>query len=418
MAGAADKCRSAPRRFRALIAVAIAIGLLVPTVAPAVDRMDGKTPKQLGVPAAALPEVGMKAGALVTEDGRTLWSRRAEDRRAMASITKIMTAVVALEKAGAADTVTVPNSARTIGEATSFLRAGERLRLVDLLEALLVKSGNDAAIAIAVHVSGDEQRFVELMNAKAKALGMSRTHFTNAHGLDEKDHYSTASDLAILARYAMRKPEFREIVQEKYATLGVGKRAETVESTNLLLGNYVGANGLKTGWTNDAGYSVIASAKRDGVELYAVVLGTSGELARFKDARELLDWGFAHYRPQRLASAGTVVGKSVVADYLDMSVPAATSRVSVIPVFDIAGPIERTVTLATLRAPVEKGDRVGVATFTQAGRVVETIPLVSTVSVRRPNLLHRAGIGIVRVWRRVFGGPLTAMPQPAAAVPY
>lgn len=418
MTDVTDKHNALHRCVGLITACAMVFGLLAPGMAGAGDRIDGRTPQQLKVPVDALPDVGMKAGALVTEDGRVLWSRRAEDRRAMASITKIMTAVVALEHGDVDDRVTVPAAAASVGESTSFLRAGERLPLGDLLEALLVKSGNDAAITIAQHVAGDQDEFVGLMNEKAKALGMSRTHFTNPHGLDEKDHYSTATDLATLARYAMRKPEFREVVGEQSARLGAGKRVETLASTNLLIGNYDGANGIKTGWTNDAGYCVIGSARRNGIELYAVVLGTNSEMARFKDARELLDWGFAHYRPQRLSSAGTVMGESVVTDYLDVTVPAAASRDSTVAIFGLGGPIRRTVTLAKVKAPLKAGDKVGVATFTQAGKIVETMPLVASEDIPAPNPLERIGIALVRGWRKVFGGQLTASAVPAAAVSY
>lgn len=398
--------------LRLLVIALVASALVAPQNAHAVDRLDGATPSALKVPAQALPDVRMKAGALVTEDGRVLWSRHANDRRAMASITKIMTAVVALESGDVKERVTVPASARSVGESTSFLRAGERLPMEDLLEALLVKSGNDAAVAVAEHVAGGEEEFVELMNVKATELGLSRTHFTNSHGLDERGHYSCATDLAVLARYAMRDDVFRRIVSEKYAYIGSGKRKERVENTNLLLGNYDGTNGIKTGWTTDAGYSVVVSATRNGIELYAVVLGTNGELARFRDARELLDWGFAHYREQALASAGTVVGEAVVSDYLDQTVPVSTSRDSTIAVFDLAGKIERSVRIATVKAPVKSGDRVGVVTFMQSGKVIETIPLVATQDVSAPNVFERLGIALVRGWRKVFGGPMTATARP------
>jgi len=207
----------------------------------------------------------------------------------------------------------------------------------------------------------------------------------------------------VLARYAMTKPEIRHIVGEKSTQIGSGARAETMHSTNLLLGNYQGANGVKTGWTDAAGYCVVESARRDGTELYAVILGSTGELQRFWDARELLDFGFAHYRPQKLSSAGTVVGEAPVADYLDVSVGAAVSTDTTITVFDLAGPITRTVSVAEVSAPVTKGDRVGVVTFTQAGEVVSTIPLVADSDVKKPNVFLRVWIALVRAWRWVTG---------------
>lgn len=368
------------------------------------DRLDGRSRIELGVPKAALPDVTMKAGALVTEDGRVLWSRRASDRRALASITKVMTAVIALENSEPTDIVTVPRSSTGVGESTSFLRAGERLPMGELLEALLVKSGNDAAVAIADHISGGDEGFVGLMNEKVKQLGLQRTRFQNAHGLDAEGHYSTAADLSVIVRYAMAKPEFRRIVGEKTAVIGSGSRAEKVDSTNLLLGNYAGANGVKTGFTSDAGYCVVDTARRDGIELQAVILGTSGEITRFREARELLDFGFAHYRWQKLASKGTVIGEAPVTDFLDVRVPAAISEDASVVVFDIAGPITRGVNVAAVKAPVKAGDRVGVASFTQAGRVIATVPLVAANDVARPTPFQRIGIALVRAWRAFTGG--------------
>jgi D-alanyl-D-alanine carboxypeptidase (penicillin-binding protein 5/6) len=321
----------------------------------------------------------------------------------MASITKIMTAVVAMERSDPDEIVTVTRESLRVGESSSFLRLGQKLKMSELLEALLIKSGNDAAVAIAVAVGGSEDGFVALMNKKAAALGLDRTHFENAHGLDARGHYSCARDLAVLSRYAMSKPEFRAIVKKKRARIGSGSRTTKVESTNLLIGNYSGANGVKTGFTSKAGYCVIASANRDDIELQAVVLGTNGELARFREARELLDFGFAHYRPQRLASAGSVIGEAPVADYLDLAVPAAVSRDATVPVLDFAGPIHRTLSMAVVDAPVHIGDKVGVASFTQQGEVIATLSLVATKDVKKPWIFQRVGIGFIRVWRSLTG---------------
>jgi D-alanyl-D-alanine carboxypeptidase (penicillin-binding protein 5/6) len=323
----------------------------------------------------------------------------------MASITKVMTAVVALEKGDLNSTVTIPKASGQVGESTAFLRPGEKLPMSQVLEALLVKSGNDAAVAIARNVAGSDEAFVQLMNDKAAELGLKDTHFANSHGLDAPGHYTTAADLAVLGRYAMTKPKFREIVAMKSVVIGSGARKETLQSTDLLIGNYAGAIGIKTGFTAQAGYSVLSAAQRDGLTLYAVVLGTPSELQRFREARELLDWGFAHYRPQLLASAGTIVAEAPVSDYLDRRVSAAISKDETASVLDVSGPITRTVTVGTLPAPIKRGQSVGVATFTQAGRMIARVPLVATQDVKRPNPFERLWIGSVRVWRKVFGGP-------------
>jgi D-alanyl-D-alanine carboxypeptidase (penicillin-binding protein 5/6) len=283
------------------------------------------------------------------------------------------------------------------------LRAGDKLAMRDVLAALLVKSGNDAAVAIAQHVGGSEAHFVEMMNAKAAELGLANTHFANPHGLDAPGHYTTATDLGILTRYAMSKPEFRRIVTLKKVTIGSGKRADTLASTDELLGNYRGAMGVKTGFTNGAGYSVVSAAQRDEITLYSIVLGTKSDLLRFREAKNLLDWGFAHYRPMNLASAGTVVGEAPVKDYLDVTVPAAVSRDTTIPVLDVNGPIERSVRLSEVSAPVAVGQTVGVTTFKQGGKTILTLPLVSTEAVKRPNPIQFVWIALVRLWQRIVG---------------
>lgn len=367
------------------------------------DLVDGRSAAERGLSRSALPSVTMKAGLLADSDGRVLWARNPNARRSMASITKIMTAVVALEHSTLNEQVVVPREAASVGQSTAYLVAGERLPMRDMLAAMLVKSGNDAAVSIATHVGGNEEHFVAMMNAKARELGLAHTHFENPHGLDARGQYSTAADLSTLARYAMSNPKFRKIVAKKKVTVGKKGNRHVLESTDLLLGNYQGAIGVKTGNTDSAGYSVVSAAQRGGVTLYAVVLGTQSDPRRFRDARELLDWGFAHYRPQSLASSGTIVGEAPVSDYLDVSVPAAVSVDASANVLDLNGTIRRVVTIAPVKAPVRVGDRVGSVTFTQDAKLIAGMPLVATREVRRPNPFVWAWTGIVRGWRTLFG---------------
>jgi D-alanyl-D-alanine carboxypeptidase (penicillin-binding protein 5/6) len=400
---------------RCLLVFGLVLSLATPTWASvdAADRVEGAKPSATGVPTAAMPDVGMREGLLCTSDGRVLWSRHESDRRAMASITKVMTAVIVMENADTNDEVTISAAAKATKFSSPFLKVGQRITVHELLEALLVRSGNDAAVALAEHVSGSEKEFVVKMNAKAAELGLRRTHFVNSHGLDVTGHYSTAEDLAILSRYAMSKPKFREIVAQKTCTVSAAGSSEEAENTNLLIGNYDGANGVKTGWTDNAGYSVVVSAKRGNVELFAVVMGTPNEQARFRAARDLLDWGFVHYREQELAAAGTIVGAAAVADYINATVPAVVSEDTSLAVFDLAGPIRRKVKLVTVSAPVREGDRVGAVTFVQAGRLISTVPLVAGADVRAPTAIERLGIAIARAWRRLRGQPVRAVATPA-----
>ena len=396
------------RRWLALgavltVAVIVAVG---PVSAPGSvqqgDMVAGERYGALKVPVAAMPDVTMRAGILVADDGQVIWERNADDPRAMASITKIMTAIVALENAELDEVVTVPELSSTVGESSADLVEGEKTTVGRLIEGLLIKSGNDAGVALAVHVGGSVENFVEMMNARAAELGMRDTHFTNPHGLDADGHHSSAHDIAIMARYAMSIPAFRDTVIKKEYVHGTGARAKKYESTNLLLFQYVGTTGVKTGWTDNAGYCVVSSAKRDGLELYAVVLGTDGEMVRFREARELLDFGFAHYRPQQIAVGNTVVGEAVISDYLDKTVPVAVGEDRTLRVLDVTGPITKSYEIPEVAAPVKAGDRVGAVTYVQGGRLIATVPLVSTESVGKPFILLRPYYALAKWWRATF----------------
>lgn len=235
------------------------------------------------------PDLSAAAALLADETtGQVLLEKNAHERRAVASTTKIMTALVTLERARLDEEVVVSPAAAYTGGNVVGLVPGERLTVWSLLHGLLLNSGNDAATALAEHVAGSVAAFAELMNAKAQALGMADTHFVNPHGLDAEGHYSTAYDLWLLTREAMRNPTFREIVAK--ATWTEGTR--TYVNLNPLLLRYPGADGVKTGTSDWAGECLVASATRRGHRLVAVVLHSQD---RYGDAAALLDYGFAAY---------------------------------------------------------------------------------------------------------------------------
>jgi D-alanyl-D-alanine carboxypeptidase (penicillin-binding protein 5/6) len=397
--------------LRARVRVLAAGLALLCTVAPSLalattlpsDLVDGSSAAKRHIVLQALPDVSMAEGAIVDGEGRMLWGRTPTTQRPMASITKIMTAIVALEHTSQNDVVSVPREAVAVGQSSAGLGVGERLSMQELLQALLVKSGNDAAVTIAIHVGGSQAAFVDMMNAKAKELGLNNTHFANPHGLDAPGHYTTAADLGVLARYAMTKPAFADIVRRTQVTIGKGSRRRTLHTTDTLLGVYQGAMGVKTGNTDGAGYSVVSAASRQGVTLYAIVLGTKSDRQRFLDAKALMDWGFAHYRPMQVAHKGTVVAEAPVSDYLDVTVPIAVSQDATISVLDLDGEIKRDVQVSAVPAPVTEGQQLGVMTFRQGSRVIATVPLLATTAVGRPNPFEAVWIGTVRLWGRVFG---------------
>jgi serine-type D-Ala-D-Ala carboxypeptidase (penicillin-binding protein 5/6) len=361
--------------------------------------------------ASKAPDLDAAAGVLMASDGRILWSRSPDEERAMASTTKIMTAIVALENASLDEPIVVSPRAATIGEAAARLKAGETYPLRTLLEAMLVKSGNDASIAVAEHIGGSVEGFAAMMNDKATQLGLEHTSFVNPHGLDAPGHYTSAADLATLARYAMANDEFRRMVALESVVIDGSAGPQELENGNLLIGTLEGATGVKTGWTSRAGYSLVASAERRGIELFAVVLGTQDEMERFQQAGLLLEWGFVHYVEQRLAESGEVLGTLPVSDYLDREIEAVVGVPAALPVFDLAGEVTRAVTLPeSVDAPIARGDRLGTLSLVQGERLIAQVPLIAVEDVRRPIWPERAWIAIVRAWRSVFGTSPEAVP--------
>lgn len=242
---------------------------------------------------------------VMDENGNVLYSLEGDSPMCMASTTKMMTAVVALESGMSLDTVYVMSDyAASISGSVIGYWAGQHITLNDLLHGLLVHSGNDAAIAIAECVAGSEAAFVDMMNAKAVELGLTLTRYTNPHGLDEYGHYSTARDLANLARHAMQIPLFRSIVGMQMVTLMVNGEMKTFTNTNTLVGEYPGMVGIKTGYTYGAGNALVGCATRGGVTLFGVVLGCETTSQRFTNMEKILNWGFAHY-PETVAVAAS-----------------------------------------------------------------------------------------------------------------
>lgn len=345
------------------------------------------------------PDVKADYAALCTQEGLVLWERNAHVQVPMASTTKIMTAVVALERADPDTPMLVAYGAAMTEGSTAELQAGDTALLRDLLIGMMVPSGNDASVAIAENIAGTEYDFVKLMNEKAAELGMKDTHFSNASGLLDEDNFTSASDYLILTRAAMGNNLFRGIVAAPQATVEVGGRTQTYYSTNRLLEMMDGANGVKTGFTDDAGYCLIASAKRDNFELYAVVFHSTDE-ERFSDSQTLLEWGFAHYRGIDLIDSTRTVANLAALSWIDKTVPVrAVSPVSTI-VFDYGGAIKQELSLIAKEGPIRKGEVVGAIVWTQAGEVIAKVNLVAAGSVPDPDFWEGVGIW----WKRFIGG--------------
>jgi D-alanyl-D-alanine carboxypeptidase (penicillin-binding protein 5/6) len=353
--------------------------------------------------AAAGPAAGVEvappvtaAGAVVWDpaDERPLWEREADVPRAMASTTKIMTALVALEHGTVDDEVAVSEAAAGAdagaGAASLGLRPGQRVPMRSLIAGLVVRSGNDAAVAVAEHVAGSEAAFVARMNARAAELGLRETSFVDASGLTtDPAHQASPRDLARLAAVAMAHPEFARWAG---ASQVVAPGLPGLENRNELLGRYPGATGVKTGYTARAGQCLVASATRDGRTLYAVVLGSRDS---FGDATSLLDLGFNGFRRAAPLVAG---GTGAVYRWADASIPvvAADTLARTVPA---DSRVEWRVRLrSAARRPVQAGSVLGEAELLVDGRVVKAVDLRAAARVAPPSLdaspATRAGVAL------------------------
>ena len=333
-------------------------------------------------------DVPCAAAILIDEDsGTVLYEKNADERRPIASITKVMTLLLTFEALEAGqihldDLVPISEHAYHMGGSQIWLEPGEEMTLDDMLKAICISSANDAAVAVAEYVGGSETAFAEKMNARAAELGMTNTHFVNACGLDEAGHLSTARDVATMSReMLLHHTEVRDYCSIWMDTLRGG--ATQLVNTNKLLKSYSGITGLKTGTTGGAGVCISASAERDGLRLIAVVLGSSSGKERFAAATSLLDYGFAHYEnstaelpadaPQTLpVTHGTApeVGLAYTAPGRYLTPKGEGGALQAI--LDLP---------ETLAAPVAAGDTVGAVKILKNGVEVETYPITAAQNV-------------------------------------
>lgn len=301
--------------------------------------------------------------------GQVLYELDADKKMPIASVTKTMTMLLIMEaidsdKINYTDMVTTSEHAASMGGSQVYLEVGEQMSVDDMLKAIAVASGNDAAVAMAEHISGTEPAFVESMNKRAKELGAVNTHFINCNGLDETDeHYSTARDIAIISAELLRHEDIQKYLTIWMDTLRDGKFG--LSNTNKLIKFYDGANGIKTGSTSTAKYCLSASAKRDNMQLIAVVLGAPSTADRFSSASKLLDYGFANYALADNSSYKVNLPKIKVMGGTENEVEAMIDG-SLNTVVKKGNQNKITVkvkTMDSLSAPVKKGTKVGEAVF-------------------------------------------------------
>jgi len=338
------------------------------------------------------PNVEATGAVLVEVDsGRILWGKAEDEPLAMASTTKIMTAVVVLEYGNLDEVVTVSKLAAAAPKVKMNLQAGEEIKLKDLLHALMLQSSNDAAVAIAEHISGSVEEFCAYMTTKAHQLGAVDTVFETASGLDKGNHQSTAVDLAIITRYALQNHEFRELIATPSWHATSSHTSYQITNKNRLLNEYEGAFGVKTGFTNKAGHCFVGAAEQDGMELVSVVLasgwGNRGKEQKWVDTKRLLNYGFDNFEMQVIVSQGDNAGTLEVTRTKTPQITLHYGEGITIPVRIDGEQIDLTAHFpAQLQAPVEAGTQVGEGRLHLNGEYFASIPIYTVETAERHDL--------------------------------
>ena len=340
---------------------------------------------------ASEPEVNARAALLMdAKTGRVLWEKNGSEPMAMASTTKIMTAVLALESGRANETVTVSQAATAAPKVKMNLSPSEEIRLGDLMLALMLESSNDAAVAIAEHLAGTTEAFCIQMTEKAREIGAQNTVFQTPNGLDAGDHHSTAYDLALITRYALSVPGFIELTNTPAAHFASNKRSYSMNNKNRLLSEYPGANGVKTGFTNKAGHCFVGAAKQNDMQLISVVLasgwGAEGRARKWSDTKAVLNFGFGSFGYETVIQAEEPAGTLEVTRSRSTELEYIYNESLTIPLSEGETVKVKIEAPPSLQAPIEKGERIGRAIIYVNNEPYATIGLQTSESASRHDL--------------------------------
>ncbi|MCL2573780.1 MAG: D-alanyl-D-alanine carboxypeptidase [Defluviitaleaceae bacterium] len=385
-------------KIKRIAAICCAMIFFVPNVAMAQEG------KGLALTIDAKSAVIMEASS-----GEIIFNQNGDERRAPASVTKVMTMLLiyeAIEQNRIAwdDIVTVSEYAASMGGSQVYLEVGEQQSVRDLLKSVVIASANDGAVALAEFVSGSEESFVDLMNKKARMLGMENTSFRNACGLDADGHFTTAKDIAIMSRELITKyPHVEEFATTWMDSIihktNRGEEEFGLTNTNKLVKWYNGTTGLKTGSTGEAMYCLSATAKRGDMELIAVVLGAPNPTTRFQEAMKMLDYGYANYKVVKGELPGTVVGNIPVAKGKEAEVAVMVESL-VSDVTEKGSNVEldgQIIINETVAAPVEAGMPVGEIVYTYEGEEIGRSALITEEGVERAGFTDMVG-RILYIW--------------------
>ncbi len=383
--------------MRRKIAVCLLLILLLPALALAETPLQDP-PFVLETPSYILMEAST---------GQAIFEKNADEKRPVASVTKLMTILLTLEALDAGtihlnDQVTVSKEAAGMGGSQALLDAGSAYKLEELLKSTIVASANDSAVALAEHIAGTEQNFAERMNARARELGMTNTVYQNVTGLPAQGQYTTARDVATLSREVGKHPTYFQ-----YSTIWMdtiqhkGGRITELTNTNRLVRFYEGCDGFKTGSTNEARYCISATAQKDGMRLIAVVLGTPASQTRFNEARKILEYGFGAYRLFNVCQAGDKLNMQVGVtrggtDLVDAAVGEALTLL--VKRGEESGVTLEVALPESVQAPIQRGDALGEIRVLKDGQKIATLPAVAASDVGLPGYLE-ALLRLLAGWR-------------------
>lgn len=370
------------------------------------DLIVSATMTERGLKATDCPDINANVALLAKENGEVLYSRNADVESKIASLTKIITAGCALKHMQLTDTVTVSTQAANVGGSTASLVAGDEMTFLDALYCMMLPSGNDAAQAVAeatgAKLSGEGSnldKFVAEMNSYAQSLGCTNSKFTNPHGLDEdeyeSDSHSTANDLLKIINDAMSNETLSEIVKTPSKSLTIKRSGENtdiaLESTDQLLDSFDGANGIKTGTTDKAGYCFAGAFDRAGEKIYTVVLASESDGTRFSDTENLANWYFDNmvdYKLVNTTNNNNVMCEVPHSDFIDKTVSASiTNADETIRIFKFNGNISQNFNIEAVSGDIKKGDKVGEVSFYQNNKILKTLDLVATENVSRAGII-------------------------------
>lgn len=349
------------------------------------------------------PKINSRAAVVIDRKTKQiLYGKNESSKRAMASTTKIVTAMVVIQNTNLSNTVTISKKAAGTGGSRLKLKAGDKVSVRDLLYGLLLRSGNDAAVALAEYVGGDIEGFASLMNETADMLGLSHTHFVTPHGLDSAEHYTTAYELALLADYALQNEVFANIVATKSTVITINGQKRAISNTNELLGNLAGVYGVKTGFTNGAGRCLVTSIKRGNLDVICVVLGADTKKDRTRDSVKLIEYTFKNYETysyqkkveetfkewNQINQNRITIEKGASQDlglYLELSESPLTYPIEKRTQEQLAVEIESS---PVLQAPIKANSRVGKVIVKYKNQVIKELNILNANDIKKKKIPH------------------------------